>query len=248
MVSEPLLLGVDGRKDARVEDTLACLTTEEKVGVLSGCGMWEAGGVPRIGLPPLRMSDGPHGARGLSLSGEEGAALAPCEAALAATFNEALVEEVGSLLGQECASRGAHVLLGPCLNLQRWPLCGQHFECFSEDPYLSGRAAVAYVRGVQRHVAACAKHFVCNDQEDYRHTLSSVIDERTLREAYLAPFEAAVIEGGVESVMCGYNRLNGMSSLLFSFPFLMPLFLLLLPVSLLPLLSARFRRLAQCRL
>jgi len=194
------------------------------------------------------MSDGPHGARGLSLSGEEGAALAPCEAALAATFNEALVEEVGSLLGQECASRGAHVLLGPCLNLQRWPLCGQHFECFSEDPYLSGRAAVAYVRGVQRHVAACAKHFVCNDQEDYRHTLSSVIDERTLREAYLAPFEAAVIEGGVESVMCGYNRLNGMSSLLFSFPFLMPLFLLLLPVSLLPLLSARFRRLAQCRL
>lgn len=201
--------GVDSF-DAEVERMLRQMSSEEKVGLLSGRSMWKAGGVPRLGVPALAMSDGPHGMRGLGLSGEAGAVLAPCELALAATFDEGLIGEVGTLLGEDCARRGASVLLGPCLNMQRSPLFGRHFECFSEDPYLSGRAAVAYIRGVQQHVAACAKHFVCNDQEKNRHTLNSVIDEATLREVYLAPFEAAVIEGGVESIMCGYNRLNGM--------------------------------------
>lgn len=101
------------------------------------------------------------------------------------------------------------MLLGPCINMQRSPLFGRHFECFSEDAYLTARITVGYVRGVQRHAAACAKHFVCNDQEEHRHTMNSVIDERTLRELYLAPFEAAVKDADVESIMCGYNRVNG---------------------------------------
>lgn len=191
------------------EAWLPRLRDDEKVALLSGCGMWEAGGVPRLGLPPLRVSDGPHGPRGCGLRGNAGAALAPCELALAATFDESLIEEVGAFLGEECAKAGAHVLLGPCLNLQRLPTFGRHFECFSEDAHLTSRAAVAYVRGVQRHVGACAKHLVGNDQETNRHTMNSVIEERTLREIYLAPFEAAAVEAGVESMMCGYNRLNG---------------------------------------
>jgi len=195
--------------DDEVTSVLGGLTLEEKVGILSGGGFWQTNGVPRVGLPPLRMSDGPHGPRGMSLSGDCGALLAPCELAMAATFDEALIEEVCGLLGSETRRRGIHVLLGPCLNLQRWPLCGRHFECFSEDPFLAGRMGVAWIRGVQRHVAACAKHFVCNDQEDYRHTLNSVVDQQALHEVYLLPFEAAVREADVDSIMCGYNRLNG---------------------------------------
>eukprot|EP00931_Biecheleriopsis_adriatica_P040859 TRINITY_DN23402_c0_g1_i2.p1 TRINITY_DN23402_c0_g1~~TRINITY_DN23402_c0_g1_i2.p1 ORF type:complete len:852 (-),score=171.38 TRINITY_DN23402_c0_g1_i2:3-2558(-) len=193
----------------QAEVILQQLTQEEKVALLSGNGMWEAGGVPRLGLPPLRVTDGPNGARGLSLHGAEGAALAPCHSALAATFNEALITDVGELLGQECADRGAHVLLAPTLNIHRSPITGRHFECFSEDPYLTSRAAVAYVRGVQRHAAACAKHFVGNDQEADRGHSNSVVDERTLHEVYLLPFEAAVREASVQAIMPGYNRLNG---------------------------------------
>eukprot|EP00928_Gymnodinium_smaydae_P025765 TRINITY_DN20422_c0_g1_i3.p1 TRINITY_DN20422_c0_g1~~TRINITY_DN20422_c0_g1_i3.p1 ORF type:complete len:810 (-),score=182.14 TRINITY_DN20422_c0_g1_i3:81-2510(-) len=196
-----------GRPD--VEELLQQLRDDELVTMLTGRGMWEAGGVPRMGVPPLRVSDGPHGMRGCSLTGDAGAPLAPCELALAATFDEQIIGEVGRLIGADCARRGAHVLLGPCLNMQRSPLFGRHFECFSEDPYLTSRAGVAYIRGVQEHVAACAKHFVCNDQETNRHTMNSVIDEEPLQELYLAPFRAAVKEADVESIMCGYNRLNG---------------------------------------
>eukprot|EP00928_Gymnodinium_smaydae_P035960 TRINITY_DN2521_c0_g2_i1.p1 TRINITY_DN2521_c0_g2~~TRINITY_DN2521_c0_g2_i1.p1 ORF type:complete len:792 (-),score=52.78 TRINITY_DN2521_c0_g2_i1:123-2462(-) len=192
------------------EHVLQQMNLREKVGILSGSGMWESGGVQRLGIQPLRMTDGPHGARGLSTCGDNDAVLVPCEIALASTFNDALIEEVGVLLGEECLRRGANILLGPCLNLHRFPVSGRHFECFSEDPYLAGRAAVAYVRGVQSKGAiACAKHFVCNDQETNRGTSNSVVDERTLREVYLAPFEAAVTEGGVQALMCGYNRVNG---------------------------------------
>mmetsp|Transcript_33989 Transcript_33989/g.97920 ORF Transcript_33989/g.97920 Transcript_33989/m.97920 type:complete len:797 (-) Transcript_33989:89-2479(-) len=188
---------------------LSQMTLKEKVGVLSGAGMWENHGVPRLGLQSLRVTDGPHGARGLSLRGSAGALLAPCETALAATFNEGLVEQVGEVLGAECRRRGADVLLGPCLNLQRFPNSGRHFECFSEDPLLSARMGAAYVRGVQKFAVACAKHFACNDQETDRGTQNSVVDERTLHEVYLAPFEAAVVDGEVGAMMCGYNRLNG---------------------------------------
>lgn len=193
----------------RVEAVLKELSLDEQVALVSGISMWESGGIPRLGIAPLRLTDGPHGARGLSLHGDSGALLAPCELAMAATFDERLITEVGALLGAECRRRGADVLLGPCLNLQRFPVSGRHFECFSEDPYLASRAGVAYVRGVQRHAVACLKHFVCNDQETDRGTVNAVVDSRTLREVYLAPFEAAVKEADAGSIMCGYNRLNG---------------------------------------
>lgn len=195
--------------DEDVEGVLEQLSDAEKVDLLSGKSMWESHGVPRLGIAPLRYSDGPHGVRGFCLQGEIGSTLLPCEVALAATFNESLISELGALIGAEAAHRGAHCLLGPTINMQRSPLFGRHFECFSEDPHLSGRAAAAYVRGVQEHVAACAKHFVCNDQENYRHTVMAVVDERALHEVYLAPFETLVREAGVESIMCGYNRVNG---------------------------------------
>jgi len=185
------------------------MTIEEKVHILTGCSFWESGGVARFGVNPLRMTDGPHGARGASLHGENGALLTPCELALAATFNEDLIEEIGGLLGREARRRECDVLLGPTMNLHRFPISGRHFECFSEDPYLTGRCSVAYIKGVQKHAFACMKHFVCNDQETDRGTSNSVVDERTLREAYLAPFEAAVREASPQAAMCGYNRING---------------------------------------
>lgn len=205
---EPLMATL-ARGDDAVEDILGKLSIDEKVALLSGNGMWESGAVPRLGLPPLRFCDGPHGARGPSLGGQADTPLSPCEAALAATFCEETVREVGALVGEDCARKGCHMLLGPTLNLQRYPISGRHFECYSEDPHLTARLGVAWITGVQCHVAACAKHFVGNDQETDRGTMNSVIDERTLREVYLAPFEASVVEGQVEAIMCGYNRLNG---------------------------------------
>lgn len=193
-----------------IDEMLQSMSVQEKVHILTGISMWESGGVPRLGIAPLKMTDGPHGARGGSLHGQPGALLVPCETALAATFNFELIEEVGALLGRECRRRGADILLGPCLNLHRIPITGRHFECFSEDPYLTSRSGTAYIRGVQKHAVACAKHFACNDQETDRGTSNSVVDARSLREAYLVPFEAAVVESNVGSVMCGYNRLNGL--------------------------------------
>lgn len=125
----------------------------------------QSGGVPRLNLPRLRFSDGPHGARGYGLHGDQGAALAPCLSALAATFDEALIQRVGEVLGAECAARGAHVLLAPTVNIHRSPITGRHFECFSEDGFLTARCAVSYVKGVQAFAGACVKHFVGNDQE-----------------------------------------------------------------------------------
>lgn len=194
---------------AETEALLSELSDSEKVALLSGTGMWTSSEIPRLGLGPLVVSDGPHGCRGLSWRGWDDMILSPCETALAATFDEAVIEEVASLLGQQAASRGVNVLLAPTLNLHRLPISGRHFECFSEDAHLSARAGVAYIRGVQQHVAACAKHFVGNDQEAARGTMNSIIDERTLHEMYLAPFEAAVKEAGVEFIMNGYNRFNG---------------------------------------
>ncbi|CAK9053175.1 Probable beta-glucosidase I (Beta-D-glucoside glucohydrolase I) (Cellobiase I) (Gentiobiase I) [Durusdinium trenchii] len=191
-----------------VEELLRKLTLEEKVDILTGKTMWEAGGVPRLKLPRLRFSDGPHGARGYGLHGDKGAALAPCLSALAATFDEEILFQIGEILGQECAARGANVLLGPTVNIHRSPITGRHFECFSEDPFLTSRCAASYVKGVQRFSAACVKHFVGNDQEADRGHSNSVIGERVLHEVYLQPFEAAV-RAGAQAIMPGYNRLNG---------------------------------------
>ena len=192
--------------------TIASLTLEQKVALLTGADTWHTVALP--GVPVLRCSDGPAGVRGTSWSGPASASF-PCGTALGASFDPELVEEVGRALGREARSKGAQLLLAPTVNLHRTPIGGRNFECMSEDPALTAHLAVAYVTGVQAEgVAACIKHFVANDTEFERMTISSEVDERTLRELYLVPFEAAVRpldEGGadVRSIMSSYNRVNG---------------------------------------
>ncbi len=195
-----------------IDAVLATLTLEQKVSLLAGHDNWHTEALP--GVPAMRVSDGPAGVRGTSWTGPASASF-PCGTALGATFDPALVQEVGAALGEEARSKGAHVLLAPTVNLHRTPVGGRNFECMSEDPVLTAQIAVGYIRGVQQHhVACCIKHFVGNDTEFERHTISSEIDEVTLREAYLVPFETAVrpvAEGGadVRSLMSSYNRING---------------------------------------
>ncbi|MEN3272201.1 MAG: beta-glucosidase, partial [Actinomycetota bacterium] len=190
--------------DARLER----LTLDEKVALLAGHDLWHIPAVPNAGFSELRMSDGPNGIRGISWSGPRSACI-PCGAALGATWDPELVGEVADVLGREAAERGVQVHLAPTVNLHRTPIGGRNFECFAEDPVLTSAVAVAYVRAVQAHrVASCIKHFIANDTEFERNTMSSEVDERTLREAYLIPFEDAV-DAGVRAVMSSYNRLNG---------------------------------------
>ena len=195
----------------RVADLVAALTLDEKAALTAGVDMWTTAAVPRVGLPAVRLSDGPNGARGTQL-GPTGptAACMPCGAALGATWNPALVAEVGAVLGAEARTKGARVLLAPTVNMHRSPLAGRNFECYAEDPLLSGKLAAGFVRGVQgQSVATTVKHLVGNDAEHQRYTMSSDVDERTLREIYLRPFEMAVREGGSLGVMTSYNRVNG---------------------------------------
>jgi beta-glucosidase len=184
------------------------LSLEEKVSLLAGADLWRLSGVERAEIPALLMTDGPSGVRGPSfISGRS--ACFPCGTALAATWDTDLVKDVGRALGREARQTGGRVLLGPVLNLHRHPLGGRNFECFSEDPELTARMAAAYVDGVQSAgVACCVKHFVCNDSEFERHTISSLVDEAVLREVYLWPFEEAV-RSGVWAIMAAYNKLNG---------------------------------------
>jgi beta-glucosidase len=185
------------------------LTVDEQVALLAGADMWHTVAIERAGVPALRMSDGPNGVRGTRFTGPASACF-PCGVSLAASFDPALVEEVGRALGDEARAKGARLLLAPTVNLHRTPIGGRNFECYSEDPHLTARMAVAYIRGVQsRGVGCCVKHFVANDTEHERMTISSEVDERTLRELYLVPFEAAVHDAGVRSVMSSYNRING---------------------------------------
>ena len=193
-----------------LDQLLAQLTLEEKVGLLAGVDLWHLPVIERIGLSPLKMTDGPNGARGAQWVGGPPSACFPCGTALAATWDTALVQRVGQALAEETKSKGAHVLLAPTVNLHRSPLGGRDFECFSEDPFLSARMAVAVITGLQsRGVAACVKHLTANDQEFDRFNISSDVDERTLRELYLVPFEAAVNEAGAWAAMSAYNKLNG---------------------------------------
>ena len=166
------------------------LTLQQKVALLAGHDNWHTERVP--GVPVMRCSDGPAGVRGTAWSGPASASF-PCGTALGATFDPELVHAVGEALAAEARSQGAHMVLAPTVNLHRTPIGGRNFECFSEDTLLTARIANAYVRGVQAtRVACCIKHFVANDTEFERHTISSEVDEVTLRELYLAPFEAAV--------------------------------------------------------
>jgi beta-glucosidase len=185
------------------------LTPAEQAALTAGIDFWHTAPVERLGIQSLRVTDGPSGARGDRWSVGTSASM-PCGSALGATWNRELVRRVGRVLGDEARAKGAGVLLGPTVNIHRHPLNGRHFECFSEDPCLTSELAVAYIEGVQeRGVGACVKHFVCNDQEHERHTISVEVDDRALRELYLAPFEAAVREAGVFSIMGAYNRLRG---------------------------------------
>ena len=193
----------------RVERLLAELELDEKAAMVAGRDLWHTPATERAGVPGLRVTDGPNGARGSRFSGATSACF-PCGSALGATWNVELIEAVGRCLGEEALTKGAHVLLAPTVNLHRQPLAGRNFECPSEDPHLAARYAVAYVRGVQSTgVGAAVKHFVANDSEYERMTISSEVDAGTLREVYLQPFEAAVREAGAWMVMSAYNRLGG---------------------------------------
>ena len=194
-----------------LERLLGELTLVEKAALTAGEDQWSTVGIARVGIPKIKVTDGPNGARG-TFMGTSGptAACVPCGSALGATWDPGLIERVGALLGREARTKGCRVLLGPTVNLHRSPLAGRNFECYSEDPYLSGAAAAGFVRGVQSEgVATTVKHFVGNDAEFQRHTISSVIDERSLRELYLLPFEMAVRQGRTLGIMTSYNRLNG---------------------------------------
>lgn len=193
----------------RVEDLLDGMTLEEQVAITSGRTMWSTQPVERLGVQRLRVSDGPAGVRGSRFDGPPSLNV-PCGTAIAASWDPSLVRRLGGLLGRELVSKGARVHLAPTVNLHRTPVGGRNFECFSEDPYLSAVAAVQYVTGVQESgVGSCIKHFVGNDTEFERTTIDSRIDERTMRELYLVPFERAVRDAAVMSVMSAYNRLNG---------------------------------------
>lgn len=198
---------------SRVDDLLEQLTVEEMVALATGTGTWHGGFVERLDIPAMKVTDGPNGARGGSYSGSASSACFPVGTALGATWDLELIEQVGWAIGQETHTKGAHLLLAPTINLHRTPLGGRNFECYSEDPLLTGRIAAAYVDGVQSTGAgATIKHFVANDSEFERHTIDSVIDERTLREVYLRPFEVAIERSNPVSVMSSYNKINGISA------------------------------------
>ncbi|WNV84381.1 glycoside hydrolase family 3 C-terminal domain-containing protein [Umezawaea sp. Da 62-37] len=192
-----------------IEAALAALDLETKVSLLAGQDVWSLPAVPHIGLGSLVMSDGPIGVRGTDWTPDDPAIVLPSPTALAATWDPELARRVGRLLAQEARRKGVHVLLAPTVNLHRTPLGGRHFECYSEDPLLTAQIGVGYVTGVQDGgVSATVKHFVANDSETARFVLDAAVDDRTLRELYLAPFEA-VVGAGVWAVMSAYNGVNG---------------------------------------
>lgn len=193
-----------------VEHVLSQLTPAEKVSLLAGTDWWHTKSVPRLSIPALRFTDGPNGVRGTRFFNGVPAACFPCGTALGATFNTSLLEDCGRLMALEAKAKGAHVILGPTINMQRSPLGGRGFESFSEDPLLAGKCAAAVVRGIQREgVAATIKHFVCNDQEHERLAVNSIVSQRALREIYLKPFQIVMREGGPAALMTSYNKVNG---------------------------------------
>ena len=194
-----------------IDAALSRLDLADKCRLLAGETNWRTKAFPEAGIPQLKMSDGPTGIRGEGhgSSGTPGVAV-PCGITLGASWDPALLAEIGDLLGTEARRKRSHVLLGPTVNLHRTPIGGRTFECYSEDPELSGALAAAYVRAVQHHdVAVTVKHFVCNDTEIDRMTVDVEVDERPLRELYLRPFEIAVKRGGAWGIMSAYNRVDG---------------------------------------
>ena len=195
---------------AAIDELVARLDLETKVRLLSGAGAWTTHAVPEIGLRAVTVSDGPIGVRGGSENDWDASAALPSGSAMAASWDEDLLHRVGEALAAEAVRKGVDVVLGPTINLHRSPLGGRHFECFSEDPLLTGRLAAAYVRGVQgQGVGACPKHYVANDAETERMSVDNRVDERTLRELYLDPFEQVVEDASPWMVMAAYNAVNG---------------------------------------
>jgi beta-glucosidase len=197
-----------------LEELLSQMTLQEKVAMLAGTNGWYTVPIERLGIPSLKMTDGPNGARGAGgFTNAVKTTCFPAEIALASTWNLELVKRVGQALAQEAKAKGAQVLLAPTVNMQRSPLGGRNFECFSEDPYLSASMAVAYITGVQSEgVGASVKHYICNDQEFERYSISAEVRERVLREMYLPPFQAAVQQAKAWTVMAAYNAVNGIAA------------------------------------
>ena len=198
-------------------DIIEKMTLEEKALLLSGKNEWQTWNLDKHNIPSLFCSDGPHGIRKqagegdhLGLNPSLPATCFPTAATVANSWDEKLGEEIGIALGGEARALGVDIVLAPGLNIKRSPLCGRNFEYFSEDPYLAGKMAAAYIRGIQSQgAAACPKHFAVNSQETRRMVMNSVIDERTLREIYLTAFEIAVKEGKAKAIMSSYNQING---------------------------------------
>jgi beta-glucosidase len=203
--------------DQTIEQLLAQLTAQEKAQLCVGRDFWYLQGVARLGLPAIMLTDGPHGLRKqtgatdhIGLQASVPATCFPTASALAATWNRELLQRIGAALGAEALAEKVSVLLGPGVNIKRHPLGGRNFEYFSEDPYLAGEMATAWVRGVQgKGVGASLKHFAVNNHEHGRMTVDAIVDERTLREIYLPAFESTVRQSQPWTVMCAYNKLNG---------------------------------------
>lgn len=200
-----------------ISEILAKMTLEDKIALCSGADFWHTKAMDQYGIPAMMMCDGPHGLRrqedAADMLGVHEAVPATCFPTAVSTacgWDAELLEEIGRAIGEEAAAQGVGLLLGPGANIKRDPLCGRNFEYFSEDPYLTGKLAAGHIRGVESTgVSASLKHFACNSQEYKRFSSDSVMDERTLREIYLAGFETAVKEGNPSTVMCAYNKLNG---------------------------------------
>lgn len=201
-----------------IEELLAQLTLEEKIGMIHGATLFHTAEVERLGIPALHMSDGPCGVRFEHLDNEwvpvglpdDYVSYLPCNSATVSTWNRQLAHDAGAVLGEETRGRGKDVILGPGINIKRSPLCGRNFEYMSEDPRLIEEMVVPLVQGIQEHdVSACAKHFAVNSQETERIWVDTIVDERTLHEIYYPGFQAAIEKGGLYSLMSAYNRLNG---------------------------------------
>ena len=199
----------------QIQTIISKMTLEEKAALCTGATWWTTTPIERLGVPEMIMSDGPHGLRrvpDVHANAEEGqpATCFPTASCTASTWDVDLIRKMGEALAEECLALNVDVLLGPGANMKRSPLCGRNFEYFSEDPYLAGEMAANWINGLQsKGVGASLKHFAVNNQEFQRFTMSADVDERTLREIYLAAYEKAVKQAKPWTVMCSYNRING---------------------------------------
>nr|WP_313639392.1 glycoside hydrolase family 3 C-terminal domain-containing protein [Paenibacillus sp.] len=200
-----------------IQELIAQMTLEEKAGMCSGLDFWQTKAVERLGIPSIMMTDGPHGLRKqkagndhLGIFDSVPSTCFPAGAGMACSWDRELIKQVGAAIGEECQAEDVSILLGPGVNIKRSPLCGRNFEYFSEDPYLSSEMAVGHIEGVQSQgVGTSLKHFAANNQEHRRMSTDAIVDERTLREIYLASFESVVKKAQPWTVMCSYNQVNG---------------------------------------